>query len=162
MPYEQGRVHATIAVAGKDYTHILTSSTPPAPEFDVGESQAGQGASYPVLERINALTYTYDVEGDFAELNEMAKEQTISYEEETATPGEEATKTIGYEIEGRQTSVVRSPFVNSQNGLPTITHNFRVLKYRETHNGTVEWDIDLTVHPQKIQYKGASVIKGLA
>lgn len=159
MAYEKGRIYARIEVDGTDYTHVLVSSTPPSIEYNLGETGGGRGASYPVTNEIQPLNFSFDVEGDFAELSSVGLILNISYTEELGTPGQATLEEVDYDIMGFQTSVVRSPFTARDTGLPVITHNLRVLRYKESRgDGEPEFDIDITTNPVKVLSKGEPLV----
>ena len=150
MTYEKARAEANLTVGEETYTHVLINATPPSAEWDVGNTQSGRAMNFPIYKRLQDLTFTFDVEGDFAELKNMKDEMTFSYSEVLDTPGA-ANETVDYEITGRQTSRPRAQFVSTANGFPSNTHNIRVTKFRETQNNVLLWDIDINVFPPKVE-----------
>ena len=163
MPYGQGRVYATIEVDGTEYAHILASATPPSPTWNVGTSAAAKGMDYPLHFRFNPLNFTFSVEGDYYELNNMVDPFTVIYTEtlQTRNPATGAldTKEVTYEVTGIQT-VEPQEYTATNTGFPLVQHTLNCTKFKKVFDGQEEWDVDIDVYPPKFNHMGKPAIPG--
>ena len=160
MPHSQVRRYANISVDGTDFTGNLVDATPPDPSWNVGTSAAGRGMDYPIFNRLNPLEWTYRFEGDYREMRDKGTEVTIEYTEFLTTPDSDDEIEVDYDITGVLIAAPRGPLPANQTGVPVNDFTMRVLSYKETHGGEIEWDLDITTNPPKFIHKGKSIIPG--
>ena len=147
---ETGSGNAAEAANGTDgnLTAFIQSINFPAPLGLNILRVPEQHANFPVIGRLNDMTYEVVMTASFsALLNALGSVQTITVEEPLHSPGQAAA------AQGTQTTVLRGllaritpgPMNFATDEIRPLTYGYELLRYQMSHSGitTPVWDIDL-------------------